>query len=155
MSSGSPNVILLADSPGSRTAVGTFDFNDLNAYLLLVVGLARPDEDQVARFESLSEKGSQGLPIPMREVKDLGAKEPMITLPKSAPLSRAIEIFGGGIHRVLIAEDGTTEIVGILTQLRLVQFFWQNGRNFVNIDPLFHKTLRELEVGSQKVKSIK
>jgi hypothetical protein len=155
VSAGSPNVILLSDTPGSKTAVGTFDYNDLNAYLLLVVGLARPEDHQVARFDKLAAKGREGKPIPMKDVKDLGAKEPMITLAKSAPLSKAIEIFGSGIHRILISEDNSSDIIGVLTQLRLVQFFWQNGRHFLHIDPLFHKTLRDLDVGSHQVISIK
>jgi hypothetical protein len=91
----------------------------------------------------------------MKDVKDLGAKEPMITLAKSAPLSKAMEIFGSGIHRVLISEDSSTEIIGVLTQLRLVQFFWQNGRHFHHIDNLFTKTLKELDVSSKSVISIK
>jgi len=42
-----------------------------------------------------------------------------------------------------------------LTQLRLVQFFWQNGRHFHHIDNLFTKTLKELDVSSKSVISIK
>jgi len=38
---GPPNVILLREKPDDTTAVGTFDYSDLNAYLLAVVGLGR------------------------------------------------------------------------------------------------------------------
>ena len=153
--SGPPNVVLLRERPDSHTAIGTFDYSDLNAYLLLVVGIAQPDEKQATTFKELAQKGREGKPIPMKDVKDLGRKEPLVFLPHTAPLTKAVEIFGSGIHRTVIVKENTTQVVGILTQLRLVQFFWDNGRHFSSIEPLYPRTLRELDIGSHTILAIK
>ncbi|KAL1618940.1 cell separation during budding [Neofusicoccum ribis] len=154
ISSGSPNVVLLRENKESHAAIGTFDYSDLNAYLLLVVGLARPEASEIQSFNELAEKGREGKPIPLKDVKDLGKKEPLITLPHSASLTKAVEIFGSGIHRIIIVKEHSSDVIGILTQLRLTGFFWQNGRSFPSIDQLYPSTLRELNLGSQAVIAI-
>jgi CBS domain containing-hemolysin-like protein len=85
----------------------------------------------------------------------LNKKEPLITLPNTANLSKAVEAFGSGIHRILVVKENTEDVVGVLTQLRLVTFFWENGRHFPAIEPLYQITLRELDVGSHSVFAIK
>jgi hypothetical protein len=147
--------VLLRDDRNSRTATGTFDYSDLNAYLLLVVGLAHPDEGDVASFDELAKKGREGKPIPLKDVKDLGKKEPLITLPASADLTKVMEVFGSGVHRVLIAEEGTSNVVGILTQLRLVTFFWENRQNFPVVDQLYPQLIKDLNLGNHSVFAIK
>jgi CBS domain-containing protein len=153
--SGLPNVVLLRESPGTRVAVGTFDYSDLNAYLLLGIGLKQPEEHQVSRIKELARKGREGKLIPVKDVKDLGPKEPLLCVSRKEPLPKVVEIFGSGIHRVVVVEEDSNEVVGVLTQLRLVQFFWENCRHFARIEPLFSKTIRELEIGSHSVFAIK
>ncbi|EKG10642.1 Cystathionine beta-synthase core [Macrophomina phaseolina MS6] len=154
ISSGSPNVVLLRENKESHAAIGTFDYSDLNAYLLLVVGLARPEASEIQSFNELAQKGREGKPIPLKDVKDLGKKEPLITLPHTASLTKAVEIFGSGIHRIIIVKEHSSDVIGILTQLRLMGFFWQNGRNFPSIEQLYPSSLRELNLGSQQVIAI-
>jgi len=154
ISSGSPNVVLLRDSPSSRTAIGTFDYGDLNAYLLLVVGLAQPDEDQVSSFRELAQKGREGKPIPLKDVKGLGRKEPLVTLPHTAPLTKAVEILGSGVHRIIIVKEHTVDAIGVLTQLRLIRFFWEYGRHFPSIEALYPRYLHDLDIGSHSVFAI-
>lgn len=153
--SGSPNVVLLRENANSSIAIGTFDYSDLNAYLLLVVGLAHPDEADVASFDELAKKGREGKAIPLKDVKDLGKKEPLISLPTSADLTKAMEVFGSGVHRVLVVKEGTTDVVGILTQLRLVQFFWENRQSFPVVDQLYPSLIKDLNLGSHSVIAIK
>ena len=152
---GAPNVVLLRENADSQTPTGTFDYSDLNAYLLLVVGLAHPDESDVASFDELAKKGREGKPIPLKDIKDIGKKEPLITLPASADLAKAMEVFGSGVHRVLVAEDGTQNVVGILTQLRLVKFFWENRQSFQAVDQLYPSLIKDLNLGSHSVYAIK
>ncbi|KAF2798232.1 hypothetical protein K505DRAFT_233713 [Melanomma pulvis-pyrius CBS 109.77] len=152
--SGAPNVVLLRDSETSRAATGTFDYSDLNAYLLLVVGLAHPDQSEVASFDELAKKGREGKPIPLKDVKELGKKEPLITIPHTADLTKAMEVFGSGVHRILVAEENTTNVVGVLTQLRLVQFFWENRQNFPAVDQLYPYLIKDLNIGSHTVYAI-
>ncbi|KAF2827605.1 hypothetical protein CC86DRAFT_393695 [Ophiobolus disseminans] len=152
---GAPNVILLRDSKDSKYATGTFDYSDLNAYLLLVVGLAHPDEEDTASFDELAKKGREGKPIPLRDVKEVGnKKEPLITLPRTADLTKAMEVFGSGVHRVLVADEGTTDVIGVLTQLRLVQFFWENRQSFPDVDQLYPHLIKDLNIGSKNVLAI-
>ena len=149
-------MVLLREDTNTRHATGTFDYSDLNAYLLLVVGLAHPDEGDIASFDELAKKGREGKPIPLKDVKDVGGnKEPLITLPNTADLTKAIEVFGSGVHRVLVAEEGTTNVIGILTQLRLMQFFWENRQSFPAVDQLYPYQLRDLNIGSKHVLAIK
>jgi len=121
----------------------------------LVVGLAHPDERQISSFQDLAAKGREGKPIPLKDVKDLGQKEPLITLSHTAELTKAVEILGSGVHRLLITKEGTTDVIGILTQLKLVRFFWENGRCFPVIEQLFPQLLRDLDIGSHSVVAIK
>ncbi|KAI4665080.1 cell separation during budding [Alternaria viburni] len=152
---GAPNVVLLREDANTRHATGTFDYSDLNAYLLLVVGLAHPEEGDIASFDELAQKGREGKPIPLKDVKEVGGrKEPLITLDETTDLSKAIEVFGSGVHRVLVAEEGTSNVKGILTQLRLVQFFWENRSSFPGVNQLYPQLIKDLNLGSKTVLAI-
>ncbi|KAE8831286.1 hypothetical protein PTNB73_09174 [Pyrenophora teres f. teres] len=136
---GAPNVVLLRENANTRHATGTFDYSDLNAYLLLVVGLAHPEEGDIASFDELAKKGREGKPIPLRDTTDL---------------SKAMEVFGSGVHRVLVAEEGTSNVIGILTQLRLVRFFWENRSSFPAVNQLYPQLIKDLSLGSKTVLAI-
>lgn len=110
----------------------------------------------MASFDELAKKGREGKPIPLRDVKEVGnKKEPLITLPHTADLSKAMEVFGSGVHRVLVAQEGTTDVIGVLTQLRLVQFFWENRQSFPDVDQLYPYLIKDLAIGSKTVLAIK
>jgi len=70
-------------------------------------------------------------------------------------LTKAVEMLGGGIHRIIVRKQGTPEVVGILSQLRLIRFFWENHRSFGNVEPLHSRSLSNLNLGSHEVVSIK
>ncbi|PHH71486.1 hypothetical protein CDD83_5163 [Cordyceps sp. RAO-2017] len=57
------NVVLIRQDATTNTAISTFDYRDLNTYLLVVVGLARPDEDHILLYNNIMVKGQQGTPI--------------------------------------------------------------------------------------------
>ncbi|KAL4930675.1 uncharacterized protein BDV17DRAFT_297551 [Aspergillus undulatus] len=148
-------VLLVRETREHKTAVGTFDYNDLNTYLLLAAGLTRPDEDLLPAYEELARKAREQIPIPMRDVKELGRKDPLTTLPASASVRTAVETFGGGVHRVVVIDERRdNEVVGIFSQFRLVKFLWENGRCFPVLDQLYPQSLRELKIGSHAVVSI-
>ncbi|KAM3086380.1 cell separation during budding [Clarireedia jacksonii] len=146
---GPPNVILIRETPNAVVACDSFDYNDLNAYLLVVLGLANPEEDQTESFSQLASKAREGIPIPLREVITLAKKEPLTTLSQTEDLSKAIEIFGSGVHRILVCKPGTRIVVGILSQWTLVKFLWDNGSSFPAIDQLYPTILRDLNIGTQ------
>ncbi|KAI5300129.1 cell separation during budding, partial [Ascosphaera atra] len=147
--------LLIREKPEDKSVVGTFDFANLNAYLLLVVGLAQPEAGLEDVFKEVAKKAKDGFPIPLRDVKKVApSKEPLTTLPASADLRKAVETFGGGVHRIVVLKERSTEVVGIFTQLRLVKFLWTNGESFPVIDRLYPQTLCELKVCSQHVQWI-
>ncbi|RMJ23069.1 hypothetical protein PHISP_06074 [Aspergillus sp. HF37] len=148
-------VLLIREHPQSASAVGTFDYSDLNAYLLLAAGLTQPDEEHLPSFEQLARKAREGIKIPLRDVKDLGTKNALTNLPASASVLKAVETFGGGLHRVVVVDESkNNEAVGIFSQFRLVKFLWENGRSFPVIDQLYPQYLKDLTIGSQEVISI-
>ncbi|KAK2813090.1 cell separation during budding [Emmonsiellopsis sp. PD_5] len=152
--SGAP-VLLVRETPEDTAAIGTFDYADLNAYLLLVVGLTQPDAEHIASMREIARKAREGTKIPLKDVKDLGLNVPLTTLPPSANLMRAVETFGGGVHRIIVTKENSKEVVGIFSQWRLVKFLWENGRSFPVIDQLYPRYLADLRIGSQAVISIK
>jgi hypothetical protein len=87
----------LRENPTAKIARDTFDFNDLNAYLLVVLGLATPPEDQREHWIDLAKRAKAQEPIPIREATAIAQKPPLITLSQSNDLSKAIEMFGSGV----------------------------------------------------------
>jgi Mg2+/Co2+ transporter CorC len=120
-----------------------------------VLGLATPAEDQREQLIDLAKRAKAQEPIPIREATAIAQKPPLITLSQSNDLSKAIEIFGSGVHRILICKEGTEEIVGILSQLKLVNFLWENANSFPTLDQLYPAILRDLAIGTIQAISIK
>lgn len=127
----------------------------MNAYLLLVVGLATPSESQMTSFQEVAQKAREGSKIPLKDIRDLVPREPLTTLPQSANLMTAVETFGGGVHSIVVLKEGSDEAIGIFSQSRLIKFLWENGRSFPIIDQLYPQHLRDLRLGSQQVIHIK
>lgn len=148
-------MLLIRETAGDTSAIGTFDYADLNAYLLLVVGITKPDDEHAASLEELGRKAREGRGISLREVKNLRPKDPLTILPPHANLTKAIEIFGSGVHSVVVAKENTLEVLGIFSQWRLIRFLWENARSFAVLEQLYPQYLRELGLGSQHVISIK
>jgi hypothetical protein len=148
--------IPIRSSPNEQSVCGTFDYSDLTAFLLLIMGLYQPEEDEdMSSFEELAKKARAGSAIPVKLVKDLGKKDPFLQVSETEGLSKVVEIFGSGVHRVAVVREGTDQVIGMLSQLRLVTFFWEHGRSFPAIDQLYPHNLRELNMGSGDVISIK
>jgi hypothetical protein len=152
--SGAP-VLLVRANKTEKSAVATFDYRDLTQYLLFATGQLYPDEEHLVIFQNLAKKAQVGQKIPLRDAKSLGNKEPFVTLPHSADLTSAVETFGGGVHRIIVLKEGTNHAVGILSQLTLVKFLWENGRSFPILDQLYPREVNELGVGTQQPISIK
>ncbi|TRX95914.1 hypothetical protein FHL15_003056 [Xylaria flabelliformis] len=144
------NVVLIRENATSVKPVSTFDYSDLNAYILVVVGLGQPPEDLVELYDDLANRAQARHSIPLRDIQPLCRKESLVTLQGDEDLARAVEIFGSGIHRIFIT-NFQGEVVGILSQIKLMEFFWNEGINFRVIDELYPKLMKELGVGSQQI----
>lgn len=139
----------------------TFDYTDLNSYLLLVLGkLAISDQiysnstlkkEEVLNYISKAKTGEQ---VPVKFVIQLTAKNPFYKLPEYETLSTVVEILGSGVHRIAIVNESSTKITGILSQRRLIKYFWDNARRFPSLEPLFQTKIIDLGIGNPNVISI-
>ena len=85
------------------------------------MGVYQPeDEEDIPSFQDLARKARAGSSIPVKLVKDLGKKTPLVTVPESEGLATVVEIFGSGVHRIAVVKEGTDQVVGILSQLQLI-----------------------------------
>ncbi|KAK6543186.1 cell separation during budding, variant 6 [Orbilia ellipsospora] len=136
--------------------IGTFDYSDLTAYLLMVLGVWKgdPSDSQGHTFQDLASQSRSGGDIPVKLVKDLGKKDPFITVSEAEGLAKVVEILGSGVHRVAVVREGTDSVIGVISQLRMLEFFWANAKSFSQIDQLLPLSLRELNFGTVPVISI-
>ncbi len=149
--SGPPNVVLVRESRKTKTAIDTFGYDELTSYLLLVLGMTQPD--QLAG--QLAQRARQGETLPLKEVFDnLGPRESPNFLAHTASLGQAMEVLGSGLHRVIVYKEGTSEAMGVLSQLRLVRFFWENHQSFAPTEALYSRTLKDLDLGAKVVVAI-
>jgi hypothetical protein len=146
---------LIRSPENSLAACDTFDYNDLNAYLLVVLGLATPDAGQVDRYTEIANKARERRDIPLKDIVGISSKAPIVTLSEVEDLSRAIEIFAGGVHRILVVQHGTDNVVGVFSQFTALRFLWDNAGCFPVIDQLYPVILRDLNIGTQNIISIK
>ncbi|SCU83840.1 LAME_0C06920g1_1 [Lachancea meyersii CBS 8951] len=119
----------------------TFDYNDLNSYLLLVLNKIQVNDPQVARDCQM------GKPVPVGQIVKLTPKNQFHKLRETDNLSTAMGILGSGVHRVAITDPESTQIKGILSQRRLIKYLWDNARQFSSLQPLLNSSLKDLGIG--------
>ncbi|TFB02775.1 Protein SDS23 [Trichoderma ghanense] len=146
-------VVLVREGAHAAVPIFCFDYNDLNAYLLTVVGVSRPEGDQATLFHDIMTKAQGGAHIPLGEIQPLCSREAIVKMNSNVNLSQAIETLGSGIHRLLVT-DSAGNVIGIISQLRMVEFFWNEAVNFPTIDRLNPVTLQDLGIGVRPVLSV-
>lgn len=148
--------MLIRQTNNENRTYDTFDYSDLNAYLLVVLGLAHPvGRFQVDTYDKIAQKARDGTTIPLSDIKKLVQKPVVHSLYEDDDLSKAVEMFAGGAHRILITKRQSSEVVGILSQWRLVNFLWDNGASFPMIDRLYSVLVKDLGIGSKQIIGIK
>jgi hypothetical protein len=112
----------------------------------MVLGVTDPSHPNMstASFQDLVKKAREGdHNIPVKLVGDMGIKDPFIMLPETATLARVVEIMASGVHRVAVTrENGPKNVIGVLSQRRVVKYFWDNVRAFTDLEPYYQKTVR-------------
>lgn len=126
--------------PGDMDCL-TFDYNDLNSYLLLVLNKIQVNNQKV------TEDCQNGKPVPVGEIVKLTPKNPFYKLPETETLITVMKILGSGVHRVAICNPEMTFVKGILSQRRLIKYLWDNAKNFASLESLFNYSLQDLQVG--------
>lgn len=136
----------------------TFDYTDLNAYLLLVLnkikaqGLLNTMNYDASYINEMIQRAQKGDQVPVSFVIRLNTKNPFIKLTEDDTISTVVEILGTGVHRVAITNEN--KLTGILSQRRLVKYLWENARRFPSMEPLFQSSIKSLNIGSANPISI-
>ncbi|KAH3903349.1 related to Protein SDS23 [Saccharomycodes ludwigii] len=133
----------------------TFDYNDLNSYLLLVLGKIKVlgnnsggnNNISAQDLEKITRDCQMGKPVPVGEIVRLTPKNPFYKIPQDESLSTAMGILGSGVHKIAITDIEQQTILGILSQRRLIKYIWDNARNFKNLEPLLNASLQSLKIG--------
>lgn len=134
------NSIPVEAVPGDMNCL-TFDYNDLNSYLLLVLNKIQVNNAKV------TEDCQNGKPVPVGEIVKLTPKNPFYKLPENETLPTVMKILGSGVHRVAICNPEMTFVKGILSQRRLIKYLWDNAKQFTSLESLFNYSLQDLQVG--------
>lgn len=139
----------------------SFDYSDLNTYLLLVMnkislgdlatnalddGSSSPQQ-MTDKLTAIINRAKKGEEVPVDFIVKLHPKNPFLKFRETDQLLRAVEAFGNGVHRVAIL-DAQNKISGILSQRRMIRFFWENARRFPSLEFLLNSTLQDLKIGS-------
>ena len=74
------NVVLIREDPKSTKPISTFDYNDLNAYVLVVVGLGHPPEELVGVYDDIAKRAQARDSIPLRDIQPICRKETLVTV---------------------------------------------------------------------------
>ena len=109
----------------------------------------------VETYTEIARKGREGVEIPLGDVVSLAKKAPLVTLSENQNLAAALEFFAGGVHRIIVVKENTTNVVGVLSQFKLMNFLWENGNCFPVIERLYPKILRDLHIGTHQIVAIK
>ncbi|CCD25496.1 Sds24p NDAI_0F01770 [Naumovozyma dairenensis CBS 421] len=134
------NSIPVESEPGDMNCL-TFDYNDLNAYLLLVLNKINVNNKKI------TQDCQNGKPVPVGEIVKLTPKNPFYKLPETENLSTVMGILGSGVHRVAVTNVEMTKVKGVLSQSRLIKYLWDNARSFPTLEALFNYSLKDLQIG--------
>ncbi|CAN3375595.1 protein Sds24p [Diutina rugosa] len=127
------------------TNCGTFDYSDLNTYLLLVMNkISVGDAPANAEYVAKAKRGEE---VPVEFIIHVHPKNPFIRFNEHDYLPSVMETLGNGVHRVAIT-DNSGKVTGILSQRRLIRFMWENARRFPSLEGLFDQTLEQLQIGA-------
>lgn len=141
---------LPVQQPGQDpTNFSTFDYNDLNFYLLLALGrIPLPEGNkELTDLARRCQGDGANTEVPVGDLIRVTPKDPFFKLAETESLSNAISILASGVHRIAITDVQATQVRGILSQRRLVHYLWENARSFSDLEPLFNSTIRDLNIG--------
>lgn len=134
------NSIPVENFPGDMNCL-TFDYNDLNSYLLLVLNKINVNNKKI------TQDCQNGKPVPVGEIVKLTPKNTFYKIPENDNLINIMKILGSGLHRVAITNPEMTFVKGILSQRRLIKYLWDNVSKFKILDFFLNYSLKDLQIG--------
>ncbi|KAI5969222.1 SDS23 [Candida margitis] len=142
----------------------TFDYSDLNTYLLLIMNkvdyselnveeIGEPSHTLQQKHDIITQavnKAKKGEEVPVEFIIKLHPKNPFIKFVENDTLFSVMETLGNGVHRVAITNEEASKITGILSQRRLIKYMWENARRFPSLEFYLSSTIQDLKIGSSK-----
>ena len=155
-------VSISKNDPTDLTNCLTFDYSDLNTYLLLImnkINYADLNVEEIGDVKTTAQekhdiviqninKAKRGEEVPVEFIIKLHPKNPFIKFNETDTLFSVMETLGNGVHRIAIANEEGNKITGILSQRRLIRYMWENARRFPSLDFYLTSTLQDLKIGS-------
>lgn len=149
----SAKLVLVRNDKTLTEVVNVFDYDHVNAYLCFVTGISQPASITDTERDEILQCVQRHEPVHLDQLQHVfGERAGPSFLNHTDTLSQAMEMLGSGVHRVIVKKAGTSEICGVLTQLQLVELFWEHVRS---ADAINAKTLRNLGIGETSVIAIK
>ncbi|KAG8976509.1 cell separation during budding, partial [Tulasnella sp. 427] len=133
------------DSAGKKNYTGLFDYADLNAFLLVAVqSHAMPASFDPDRVRKIIAKGKEGGDASVGLACDLSQKNPLVALPPTAGLIPLLTVFARGRHRVLLVDDETDTVHGLVEDRQLVRWFMEHASEHAPLITALSSPLSEL-----------
>ncbi|CAM0141588.1 cell separation during budding [Umbelopsis sp. WA50703] len=137
-----------------KSFIGMFDYADLISYLLIVLRKEIPPEDEsTLEIKELVRRAMDGERVPVKLASDLSRKNPFCSVLPEATLVSILDEFACATHRVAVMQSNGN-IMGILSQSRVIEHLYKNIRHFPDLHPLVNKSLRQLGLGEAPVVSV-
>lgn len=126
-----------------------FDYADLTGYLLLVLGDITVKGEHSKTFEERIVRARQGIPASVGFAAQFGGgHDPFVHMPANTSLTAAFEQFASGVHRIAVTSAHSSDVIGILSQRRMVRYVWNNLRRFPGLEQALELTLGEQKIGT-------
>lgn len=128
-----------------------FDYSDLTGYLLLVLGDITVKGEHSKTFEERIIKARQGIPASVGFAAQFGGgHDPFVHMTANSSLTAAVEKFASGVHRIAVTSSSgnCADVIGILSQRRMVRYVWDNLRRFPNLEQALDTTLGDQKIGT-------
>lgn len=126
-----------------------FDFADLTGYLLLVLGQITVKGEHNPEFSKLVKEARRGIPAPVGFAAQFGGgRDPFVRMSAHSTLVQAFEKFASGVHRIAVTSSATGEVIGILSQRRLVRYIWSDLRKFPCLESALETSLEDQKIGT-------
>ncbi|KIO21822.1 hypothetical protein M407DRAFT_28589 [Tulasnella calospora MUT 4182] len=133
------------DSSGRKHHTGLFDYADLNAFLLVAVqSHAMPASFDPDRVRKIIEKGKEGGDASVGLACDLSQKNPLVAVPPTAGLIPLLTVFARGRHRVLLVDDESDTVHGLVEDRQLVRWFTEHASEHAPLVTALSSPLSEL-----------
>ncbi|KAI8926195.1 hypothetical protein BC831DRAFT_457344 [Entophlyctis helioformis] len=139
----------------TQSYVGLIDFRDIVSLLLLGIRKDIMMDSDSKPVQAIVAAAQAEQSIPVRLATDLSSRNPLHRVQPAAPFMDLIRVFGSGIHRILVIEDGeAVQARGLVSQMTGIKYIWAHYEEHAALTELFGKTIKDLKLGTKSIMSV-